>query len=73
MVNRTAARRMERSKRSRPSDTKIKRSSWFAPPKEDPQFIVKTDKGAKAAHKPDRAEEGMSGGAARRRLPHPYD
>ena len=34
------------------SDTKIK-SHQVRASKEDPQFIVKTEKGAKAAHKPD--------------------
>lgn len=34
------------------SDTKIK-SHQVRASKEDPQFIVETEKGAKAAHKPD--------------------
>ena len=34
------------------TETKIK-SHVVKATKEDPQFIVKTDKGAKAAHKPD--------------------
>ena len=39
------------------SDTKIKGHTVKAS-KEDPQLIVKTDKGAKAAHKPDALKIG---------------
>lgn len=39
------------------SDTKIK-SHQVRASKDDPQYIVKTDKGAEAAHKPDALKKG---------------